>query len=230
MKVLVIEDDQATIDSISLAFEFRWPEASIVSTAKGDEGAELVEKEAPDVVILDLGLPDVDGMEVLREIRQFSDVPVIILTGRTESESVVKGLELGADDYVSKPFDFMVLLARVKSVLRRTTMPEFKGDQGRIAGGGLLIDLSARQVSLNSDPVRLTATEWTLLTELLRNEGRVVSQERLAERLWGESTVASSSTIRSYITRLRAKLGDSIELPKIILTERGSGYRFVRPR
>jgi len=230
LKVLIIEDDQATVEMVALAFEFRWPEATLVSTAKGAEGAELVEKESPDVVVLDLGLPDVDGMDVLREIRQFSDVPVIILTGRTEESAIVRGLEWGADDYVTKPFDAMVLLARVKNVLRRTQMPELRGDQGRIAGDRLFIDLAARRVTVDGNPVALTATEWKLLSELVRNEGRVVSQERLAERLWGENAVEVASTIRSYIARLRTKLGDHPQAPKIILTEYGSGYRFVRPK
>ena len=229
MKVLIIEDDAATVEMVSLAFEFRWPESILVSTDKGVKGAELVEKESPNVVILDLGLPDIDGIEVLREIRQFSNVPVIILTARTEDSAVVRGLELGADDYVTKPFDSMVLLARVKSVLGRTGMPQLRGTQSRVSADGLVIDLAARQVTVNDTPIALTATEWTLLSELTRNEGRVVTRERLAERLWGESTLDISSTIRSYVARLRIKLGDNSQSPKIIVTERGTGYRFVRP-
>ena len=229
MKVLIIEDDPATVEMVSLAFEFRWPESILLSTDKGIKGAELVEKESPNVVILDLGLPDMDGIEVLREIRQFSNVPVIILTARTKDSDVVRGLELGADDYVTKPFDSMVLLARVKSVMGRTEMPQLRGTQSRVSAGGLVIDLAARQVTVNGTPVALTATEWTLLSELILNEGRVVTQERLADRLWGESTLEISSTIRSYVARLRIKLGDNPQSPKIILTERGTGYRFVRP-
>jgi len=229
LKVLIIEDDPATVEMVSLAFEFRWPESILLSTDKGIKGAELVEKESPNVVILDLGLPDMDGIEVLREIRQFSNVPVIILTARTKDSDVVRGLELGADDYVTKPFDSMVLLARVKSVMGRTEMPQLRGTQSRVSAGGLVIDLAARQVTVNGTPVALTATEWTLLSELILNEGRVVTQERLADRLWGESTLEISSTIRSYVARLRIKLGDNPQSPKIILTERGTGYRFVRP-
>lgn len=232
MKVLIIEDDPATVEMVSMAFEFRWPEAVLVSIAKGVQGAELVEKESPNVVILDLGLPDMDGIEVLREIRQFSEVPVIILTARGESSDVVRGLELGADDYVTKPFDAMVLLARVKSVLGRTEMPQLRGTQSRVSASGLVIDIAARQVVVNDSPVALTATEWTLLSEMVRNEGKVVTQERLAEKLWGESSLEMeiSATIRSYIARLRTKLGDNPQSPQTILTERGSGYRFVRPK
>jgi two-component system KDP operon response regulator KdpE len=108
-------------------------------------------------------------------------------------------------------------------------MPELKGDEGRISGGGLLIDLSARQVSLHGNPVRLTATEWVLLTELARNEGRVVSQQRLVDRLWGGEAFVDTSALRTYVGRLRAKLGDDPNKPRLIFTERGSGYRFIRP-
>ncbi len=229
MKVLLIEDDPATVESVSLAFELRWPDTTFLSTGKGGEAAELVEKESPDVVILDLGLPDIDGMEVLHEIRRFSDVPVVILTGRTGDTDIIKGLEDGAEDYVTKPFNPMVLLSHVKSVLGRTHMPGLRGEQSRIIVGSLTIDLAARQVTLDDKRVALTATEWTILAELVRNEGRVVTQEQLAERLWGES-VYEATTLRSYIAHLRAKLGDNPQNPSIILTERGTGYRFVRPR
>ena len=230
MKVLIIEDDPTTVEMVSLAFQFRWPDSVLLSTDKGDKGTELVEKESPDIVILDLGLPDIDGIKVLQEIRQFSDVPVIILTARTEDGAVVQGLELGADDYVTKPFDCMVLLARVKSILGRTIMPQIRGAQPRISAAGLVIDLAARLCELNGRPVALTATEWTLLSELVRNEGRVVSQQRLADRLWGADMVESESAIRQYISRLRTKLGDNPQAPTIILTEYGIGYRFMRPR
>ncbi len=229
-KILVIEDNSATLETVSLAFEFRWPGAVILSTDKGTTGVELVEKESPDMVILDLGLPDIDGIKVLQDIRLFSDVPIIILTARTGDGYVVHGLEMGADDYITKPFDPMELLARVKNVLRRTRMPQLRGAQSKIAGGSLTIDLGAKQVTLDDKPIALTATEWTLLSELMRNEGRVVTQEQLAERLWGESAYEVPSTIRSYIARLRDKLDDNAQNPRIILTSHGTGYRFVRPR
>lgn len=230
LKVLVIEDDAATVETVSLAFEFRWPGSIVLSSDKGSEAAELVEKESPDVVILDLGLPDMDGIEVLREVRQFSNVPLIILTARTEDSVVVRGLEAGADDYVTKPFDSMVLLARVKNALGHSHMPQLRGEQRRIDAVRLTIDLSAHIVTVDSKTVALTATEWMLLSELVTNEGRLVTQERLAERLWGENAFEAQSTIRSYVARLRTKLGDDPQNPRIILTERGTGYRFIRPR
>lgn len=230
MKVLLIEDDPATVESVSLAFELRWPGTTFLCTGKGGEGVELVEKESPDVVVLDLGLPDIDGMQVLHEIRQFSDVPVVILTGRTGDTDIIKGLEDGAEDYVTKPFNPMVLLSHVKSVLGRARMPELRGNQARVDGKELSIDVASRRVTVRGKPVALTATEWVLLSELVRNESRVVSQQRLADRLWGADMVASESAIRQYISRLRTKLGDNPQAPTIILTEYGTGYRFMRPR
>ena len=167
---------------------------------------------------------------MLQEIRRFSNVPIVILTARTEDSAVVRGLETGADDYVTKPFDSMVLLARVKNALGRTHMPQLRGEQRRIDAVRLTIDLSAHIVTIDNKPVALTATEWKLLSELVRNEGRLVTQEQLAERLWGENAFEAQSTIRSYVARLRTKLGDDPQNPRIILTERGTGYRFIRPR
>ncbi len=230
MKVLVVEDDPAIVEIVSLAFEFRWPGWVLSSTDSGVKAVEMVETELPDVVILDLGLPDTDGIEVLQEIRRFSNVPIVILTARTEDSAVVRGLETGADDYVTKPFDSMVLLARVKNALGRTHMPQLRGEQRRIDAVRLTIDLSAHMVALDNKPVALTATEWKLLSELVRNESRLVTQEQLAERLWGENAFEAQSTIRSYVARLRTKLGDDPQNPRIILTERGTGYRFIRPR
>ncbi|MBI3040235.1 MAG: response regulator transcription factor, partial [Chloroflexi bacterium] len=149
---------------------------------------------------------------------------------RTEDSVVVRGLEAGADDYVTKPFDSMVLLARVKNALGHSHMPQLRGEQRRIDAVRLTIDLSAHIVTVDSKTVALTATEWMLLSELVTNEGRLVTQERLAERLWGENAFEAQSTIRSYVARLRTKLGDDPQNPRIILTERGIGYRFIRPR
>lgn len=126
MKVLVVEDSPDIVDMISLCFELRWPEAKVVSTAEGNKGINMVRTENPDLVILDLGLPDIDGFEVLKNVRTFSNVPVIIVTVRGDEVDKVRGLELGADDYITKPFSHIELLARIQAVLRRTQMPQFK--------------------------------------------------------------------------------------------------------
>lgn len=123
MKVLVIEDDAEVVEAVSTCFEMRWPDATVISTSEGGKGVELVETELPDIVILDLGLPDIDGFKVLQQIRLFSNVPILILTVRDQKLDIARGLELGAEDYLTKPFDHIEFLARVKAVLRRTSMP-----------------------------------------------------------------------------------------------------------
>ena len=143
MKVLVVEDAPEMVDLIRLCFTLRWPDTTLVATESGSQVAKLVMSKAPDIVILDLCLPDIDGLEVLQKVRRVSDVPVIIVTARDEETARVKGLEMGADDYVVKPFSLTELLARVKAVLRRTHMPELRGDEGMVSGPGLSIDLAA---------------------------------------------------------------------------------------
>ena len=167
MKILIIEDDLDIVDTIMLIFEISWPEVKFVSTISGIESIELVKKELPDAVILDLGLPDMDGMDVLQHIRQFSYVPVIILTARTQPDSIVKGLEAGADDYLTKPFDPMVLIARIKSVLRRINTSGVTYGTGSLVIGELTIDFASHEVTLRGNQIKLTSTEWSLLNYLV---------------------------------------------------------------
>jgi len=229
MKVLVIEDSPEIVESVNLCISIRWPESDLRSTSRGEEGLLLVESDAPDVVILDLTLPDRDGMEVLQDIRRFSDVPVLVLTARGDETSRVKGLELGADDYIVKPFSHTELLARIKAVLRRTHMPELRGDEGIVRGKGLAVDLASRRVFLNGQEVELTPSEWNLLVYLARNEGRILPVEMLAEKVW-QSEYVESSTIKMSVRRLRLKLKDDTKSPQIIRSHRGRGYSLVLPR
>lgn len=229
MKVLVIEDLPMMVSIIRVCFGIRWPDVTLVSAENGRDGLELVESEAPDIIILDLGLPDMDGLEVLQEIRKFSDLPVIIVTASDEVSARVTGLELGADDYIVKPFSHIELLARAKAVLRRTNMPELRGDEGVVSGGGLSIDIAACRVLVEGQEVNLTPTEWKLLSYLVRNEGRIASRQVLAERVWG-TRFLNASTIKMCARRLRLKLGDDPQEPRIIRTHRGMGYSFARPK
>ncbi|MCL0037297.1 response regulator transcription factor [Dehalococcoidia bacterium] len=228
MKVLVIEDDVATVEAIRLCLEIHRPDTSATLTAKGIEGIELLRGEAPDVVILDLGLPDIDGIRVLEQIRQFSDVPVLIVSARDTQDSIVKGLELGAEDYIVKPFDYRDLLERLDNVIRLSQMPRPRAGEIRIKGGGLEIDLGARRVTVAGNPVELTPIEWGLLTHLVENEGGMVPLQRLVREVWKNNSI-DSLTMRSTVSRLRTKLGDDPHAPRIILSEHGVGYRFVRP-
>ena len=229
MKVLVIEDDPGIIEVVSLCFQLRWSGTSLVEAATGTKGVELVETESPDVVILDIGLPDIDGYQVLREIRRFSDVPVIMLTVRGEDTSVARGLELGADDYITKPFSHIELIARVQAVLRRAQGLSVTDEERPFTSDKLSIDFARNEVLLDGKPVKLTSTERKLLYHLTRNAGRILSHESLLAKVWGETYIDARDLLRVHIQHLRQKLGDNAESPSIIVTEHGMGYKFVRP-
>jgi len=222
MKVLLIEDDQGIIDAVEAAFEFRWPEAVLVDGKTGNRGIELTRKEAPDVIILDLNLPDISGYQVLKQVRQFSNVPVIILTVRSEDEDVMKGLELGADDYITKPFNYLTLLARVKAVLRRTTMLPFKGTQDNKINARLNIDFVNQKVKVDNRTVRLTPIEYKLLVMLAKNQNKLVTYGSLNADLWDKGKSKDTGNIKLVVRRLREKLKD--EPPELILNQRGKGY------
>jgi DNA-binding response OmpR family regulator len=229
MKILVIEDSPQIIEAISLCFELRWPEISVVSATTGNKGLEMVEVESPDIVILDLGLPDIDGFSVLHDIRSFSDVPTIILTIRGNEIDKVKGLELGADDYIVKPFNHAELLARVKAVLRRTTMPQLKDAEEVIINPELKIDFATPCVYRKDEAVKLTPIEANLLYQLVRNEGKTLRHRYLLERIWGDEYSDATEYLKVYIQRLRNKLEDDPSQPNMLTTERGLGYRFIKP-
>ena len=229
MKILLIEDNPQIIEAISLCFELRWPEVSLTFTKNGTEGVEMVETESPDIVILDLGLPDIDGFAVLRDIRSFSGVPILILTVRGDEMDKVKGLELGADDYVVKPFNHAELLARIKAVLRRTTMPQLKDAEEAVISPELKIDFATPCLYRKGEAIKLTRIESNLLYHLVRNEGKTLSHRYLLERIWGEEYSDATEYLKVYIQRLRSKLEDGPSEPKMLTTERGLGYRFTKP-
>jgi len=229
MKVLVIEDDPGIIEVVSLCFQLRWTGTNVVSASSGHKGVELVETESPDVVILDIGLPDIDGYQVLKEIRRFSDVPVLMLTVRGEDTDIAKGLELGADDYITKPFSHIELIARVQAVLRRSQGLTVTDEERPFIAGKLSVDFARNEVLLAGQPVKLTSTERKLLYYLIRNEGRILSHESLLAKVWGDTYVDARDLLRVHIQHLRQKLEDNSETPNIIVTEHGIGYRFIRP-
>ncbi len=229
MKVLVIEDDPGIIEVVSLCFQLRWSGTTVVSASTGAKGVELAETESPDVLILDIGLPDMDGYQVLREIRLFSDVPVIMLTVRGEDTSVAKGLELGADDYITKPFSHIELIARVQAVLRRSQGLSVSEEERPFTAGKLSVDFGRNEVFVAGKPVRLTSTERKILYHLIRNEGRVLSHETLLAKVWGDSYMDARDLLRVHIQHLRQKLEDDAESPNIIVTEHDLGYKFIKP-
>jgi len=225
LKLLIIEDDEEIVEAISLAFQIRWPEAKIVSTRYGKKGAELVESEQPDVVILDLGLPDTNGFEVLREIRQFSDVPVIIVTVRAEESDIIKGLEWGADDYIIKPFRQLELIARIRAQTRQ------KGQQGEstVSRGPFHLDSVSGLLSYGNKKINLTVTETKILAHLMKNAGRVVTHTGLAEVVWGDEYPGAAESLRVHVRRLREKIEKDPARPEIIVTKPGVGYLFSSP-
>lgn len=231
MKIVIIEDAADIVEVVSLCIELRWPGTEIFSSAEGKRGLELIEKENPDLVILDLGLPDVDGFEVLKDIRRFSSVPVMVLTARTEETSIVRGLELGADGYITKPFSHIEFLARIQSMLRRMqSVP--KGDVGgHFSSGDLYMNFDDHEVRLDNKPVQLTPTEYNLLYQLVTNEGRVLSHRYLLEKVWGAGSLEDDvSYIKVYIQRLRDKLKESPQTATMIQNVRGVGYKFAKTK
>jgi len=226
MKVLVIENDRGIVEAISLAFQIRWPEAKLISTNLGEEGIILVETEKPDVVILDLGLDDISGFDVLKQVRLFSSVPILILTVRADETDIVRGLEWGADDYVVKPFRQLELLSRIRALTRR--QGPFNAEMPLVCGN-LRLDPATRQLFLNEKEVNLTPTEGAIISHLMKNAGRVVTHSSLAESVWGDDYPDAANSLKVYIRRLREKLETDPGHPKIILTKTGVGYQMARP-
>lgn len=226
MKFLVIEDDNTIIDSISLIFQLSWPETKLISTPLGQKGIELAETEHPDLVILDLGLPDISGYEVLKQIRLFSAVPVIILTVRSEEVDIVRGLEGGADDYIIKPFRQLELLSRIRCVTRRQ---ERLVQEKPLEIGQLYFNPTTWQLVIGEREISVTRTEGSIFYHLLQNAGRVVTHSDLAEALWGVDYPDAADCLRVHIRRLRVKIEEDPRQPQIILTKPGVGYLLAKP-
>jgi two-component system KDP operon response regulator KdpE len=227
MRILVVDDEPDVVESVRLGFTLQWREVDVLEANDGDSALDLVEREHPDIVLLDVGLPGMDGFEVLRQIREFSDVPVLMLTARDDAMDKVKGLELGADDYVTKPFNHLELMARVKAVLRRLEMPAPASRTPSFQAGDLEVDFAKQEARLRGERLVLTPTEYKLLYHLVRNAGHVLEHATLLAKVWGREYVDEVDYIRVYIRRLRDKLGDPSDSPRYIQTERGTGYRFI---
>jgi two-component system KDP operon response regulator KdpE len=225
MKILVVDDEPDVIKVIAMSFRMQQPAWEVISAEDGPEALDLLDQERPDVVLLDIGLPDMNGFEVLKSLRLFSDVPVIMLTVRDDELSKVQGLELGADDYVTKPFSHLELLARVRAVLRRAQSLPLTHEQP-FASGDIQVDFVRRAVTVRGQPVPLTGTEYRLLYHLVRNAGRIMTHEALLGRVWGREYTDEISYLKSYISRLRNKLEPDPHQPEHILTEYGVGYWF----
>ena len=208
MRVLVIDDEPDVTEVVRLTFNLRWPEAEVIAAPTGEEGVALVERDSPEMVILDIGLPDINGFEVCERIRRFSDVPVIMLTARHDEVDKVKGPELGADDYITKPFSHIELLARVRAVMRRSESQVPATEGPPLEAGALRIDYASREVTIDGVEVKLTPIEYGILYHLARNENRVLTFRTLLAKVWGREYVDEVDYLKVHIQHLRKKLRD----------------------
>jgi len=225
MKILVIDDDPDILDVVNLCIEMRWPEATISTAKDGKQGLEAYEKQGADLVILDLGLPDMEGLEVCQKLKGH-DVPVIMLTVRNQQKDIVRGLETGADDYICKPFDQLELLARIQAIFRRTNVLSNNKEQV-FHDGALSINFPTREVKVGGEVVKLTPTEYNLFYQLVTNPGRPMTHKDLLVKVWGPEYLDTPEYLKVHIQHLRRKLSDDSEFPKYIATERGVGYKFI---
>lgn len=221
MKILIIEDDRSIIDSLDIALKMRWPEAELIFSRLGEEGLSMVEEQHPDIVVLDLGLPDINGFEVLQSVRTFSEVPIIILSVRGDESDVVKGLEWGADDYIVKPFKQMEFIARVKALIRRKNIP---ATEASLDKGPYKISVSANKIFYGGKEIILTNSECIIFSKLLENANKIVTYRSIANALWGEEYPGSTEAIRVYIRRLREKIEIYSDQQNVITTKVGFGY------
>ncbi len=221
---LLVEDDPNIVDLIRSNLTVRGYDTA--STADADEALLLLETQEPDIILLDLMLPGADGMELCRQIRERSAVAVIVVSARGGERDKVNALNMGADDYMTKPFSVEELMARITATLRRTRPPAATDHQlSTIEAGTVVIDLPAQQVTLAGTPVHLTPTEFALLRELALNRGKLLTHSYLLRRVWGPAYQTETEYLRVYVRRLRAKLGD--DGAQLILTAPRAGYRFA---
>ena len=221
--VLVVEDDRALRQALTINFRARNYEVTAV--ADGAAALAAAASQPPDVVILDLGLPDMDGNDVIQGLRGWNHAPIIVLSARTAQADKVVALDVGADDYMTKPFGMDELLARLRAALRRSgTDP----DAPIVETASFNVDLATKQASTPSGPVRLTPTEWHLLEVLIRHEGKLVSHRDLLQEVWGPTYETETNYLRVYMAQLRRKLEADPSHPRHLITEPGIGYRFTR--
>jgi two-component system, OmpR family, KDP operon response regulator KdpE len=221
--VLVVDDEPQIRRALRTSLEAHGYEVATVGT--GEEGVVAAAEQAPDLMLLDLGLPDIDGTEVIRRVRAFSDVPVIVLSVRESQADKVAALDAGADDYVTKPFGMQELLARSRATMRRTQSDEPAAPILRY--DALRVDLPKRLVTLDGDQVRLTPTEYGLLEALVTNPGKLLTHQWLLRKVWGQGYGTETTYLRTYVRSLRKKLGDDAQAPGLIVTEPGVGYRWI---
>jgi DNA-binding response OmpR family regulator len=259
LKLLIVEDERDVADIVAFGIRMNWPDCTILTAESGIEAIRVVDEDPPDLAIVDLNIPAPDGFEVLKHIRTTSQLPVLILTARNATMDKIRALDLGADDYLTKPFDHLELLARLRALARRGAAAPTEAQLAEMAmysgyGNGahngahppgspgapttgpdlvlddITIDFKRREVCLRGEVVPLTSTEYRLLEELARHAGTVLPHSYLIEHVWGPEYAGEDHYLKVFIRRLRRKLGDDADHPRYIQTEWGVGYRFVPAR
>ena len=225
--ILLVDDDHQIIRFVRANLEAAG--YRVITSTNPLEAIELVDLEMPDMIILDVMMPGIDGYEFCQRIREFSNMPIIMLTARDETQDKVKGLSLGADDYLTKPFSVQELMARVEAVLRRVKSPEEAGTRPSFVAGDLRVDFALRRVTLKEQEISLTQTEYKLLCQLVSNAGRVMFHQELLSEVWGPEYRDEMAYLRAYILHLRRKIEADPHQPQYILSKPGIGYIFTVP-
>ena len=225
--ILVVDDDPAILRF--LCANLRARDYDVTVATDGREALEMIQRELIDLIILDIMMPQLDGVEVCRRIREWSRVPIVMLSARGEEKDKVNCLELGADDYLTKPFGVAELMARIKTALRHSTVEKFVPGTPVFASGDMEINFDMRRVRVGGTEVKLTPTEYSLLQQLAANSGKVLTHSMLLQRVWGQQYYSEKEYLRVFIGRLRKKLEADPENPKYILTDPGVGYHFAVP-
>jgi two-component system KDP operon response regulator KdpE len=197
----------------------------LVESATGQEGLMQAATRSPDIILLDLGLPDIDGLEVTRRLREWSDIPIIVISAREQEQDKIKALDAGADDYLTKPFGAGELMARIRVAMRHRAMRQAGQQESVFVLANLRVDLARRQVFLNEKEVHLTPIEYKLLTVLIKNAGKVLTHQQLLKEVWGPSYLTETQYLRVYMTQLRHKLEADPARPRFLINELGVGYR-----
>ena len=227
MKILLVDDEEEFVKILSVAFQVYRPGYTLIAAHTGTDGLAKAEKEDPDLIVLDVMLPDIDGFEACRRIRARTDVPIILLTAKDREEDIVHGFDEGADDYITKPFSYRTLMARIDALLRRTRAMPGAQRPGLLDWGDLTVDFVQRQVRLRGKDLDLTAKEYRIVEELARNAGQLVTHKTLLARIWGEEYRDEPQYLKTYIYRVRRKIEADPRHPRYILTHYGGGYRLA---
>jgi DNA-binding response OmpR family regulator len=225
MKILIVDDEKVLVKGMK--FNFEQEGYQVEFAYDGEEALKLARDKNLDIIILDLMLPKMDGLTVCQKIREFSNIPIVMLTAKTEDMDKILGLEYGADDYITKPFNILELKARVKAIMRRVTPVAPKGDRTKVSVGSVEIDYNQRKVTIDGKTTDLTSKEFDLMDLLITNPGRVYSRDNLLDLIWGYDYPGDARTVDVHIRRLREKIEHNPAQPEFILTKWGVGYYFT---